>query len=58
MMNEPFDVHGLTLSIGVSIGVTMYPEEFDTYESVVSRADSAMYRAKAEGRGRFYTSCP
>jgi len=57
-MSEPFDVHGLTLSIGVSIGVTMYPDEFDTYESVVSRADSAMYQAKAEGRGRFHTSRP
>jgi diguanylate cyclase (GGDEF)-like protein len=56
-MNEPFEVHGLTLSIGVSIGVTMYPDEFDTYESVVSRADSAMYEAKAEGRGRFHTRC-
>ncbi|HEV3132242.1 MAG TPA: diguanylate cyclase [Acidimicrobiales bacterium] len=56
-MDEPFDVHGLTLSIGVSIGVTMYPDAFDTYESVVSRADSAMYQAKAEGRGRFHTSC-
>jgi diguanylate cyclase (GGDEF)-like protein len=58
VMNEPFDVQGLTLSIGVSIGVTMYPDAFDTYESVVSRADSAMYRAKAEGRGRFHTYCP
>jgi diguanylate cyclase (GGDEF)-like protein len=29
-MDEPFDVHGLTLSIGVSIGVTMYPDAFDT----------------------------
>jgi diguanylate cyclase (GGDEF)-like protein len=57
-MDEPFDVHGLTLSVGVSIGVTMYPDPdaFDTYESVVSRADSAMYQAKAEGRGRFHTS--
>jgi len=58
VMDEPFDVHGLTLSIGVSIGVTMYPDEFDTYESVVSRADSAMYEAKVEGRGRFHTSSP
>ena len=56
-MDEPFDIRGLTLSIGASIGITMYPEAFDTYESVISRADSAMYRAKAEGRGRFHISC-
>ena len=29
-----------------------------TYDSVVSRADSAMYQAKAEGRGRFRTFQP
>jgi diguanylate cyclase (GGDEF)-like protein len=57
-MNEPFDVQSLILSIGVSIGVTMYPDASDTYESVVSRADSAMYQAKAEGRGRFHTTRP
>jgi predicted signal transduction protein with EAL and GGDEF domain len=33
----------------------MFPENGDTYDSVVSRADSAMYQAKAEGRGRFKT---
>jgi diguanylate cyclase (GGDEF)-like protein len=57
-MQEPFVVHGLTLSIGVSIGITMFPDAFDTYETVVSRADAAMYHAKSEGRGRFYFSCP
>jgi diguanylate cyclase (GGDEF)-like protein len=57
-LNEPFVVRGLTLSIGASVGVTMFPSAFDSYESIVSRADSAMYRAKAEGRGRFHINCP
>ncbi len=56
-MNDPFLVHGLTLSIGASIGITMFPETFDTYETVISRADSAMYQAKSEGRGRLRISC-
>ncbi len=55
-MNDPFLVHGLTLSIGASIGIAMFPEAFDTYETVVSRADAAMYRAKTEGRGRLHIS--
>jgi diguanylate cyclase (GGDEF)-like protein len=57
-LNEPFVVRGLTLSIGASVGVTLFPSAFDNYESIVSRADSAMYRAKAEGRGRFHVCCP
>ena len=52
-MCEPFFVHDLTLSIGASIGVTIFPDPSDSYDSVVSRADSAMYQAKAAGRGRF-----
>jgi diguanylate cyclase (GGDEF)-like protein len=54
-LGAPFVVQGLTVLIGASVGVTMFPENGDTYDSVVSRADSAMYQAKAEGRGRFKT---
>jgi diguanylate cyclase (GGDEF)-like protein len=54
-LGAPFVVRGLTLLIGASVGVTMFPENVDNYDSVVSRADSAMYQAKADGRGRFKT---
>jgi len=50
---QPFLVRDLTLFVGASVGVTMFPDTGDTYESVVSRADSAMYQAKSEGRGRY-----
>jgi diguanylate cyclase (GGDEF)-like protein len=56
-LSKPFTVRGLSLSIGASVGVTMFPDASDTYESVVSRADSAMYQAKAAGRGRFQIDC-
>jgi len=51
----PFVVRGSTVSIGASVGVTMFSDGADTYDSVVARADSAMYQAKADGRGRFKT---
>jgi len=57
-LGEPFVIRGLTLTIGASVGVTVFPEDGDTYDSIVSRADSAMYRAKADGRGRFNTHQP
>jgi diguanylate cyclase (GGDEF)-like protein len=52
-VGEPFVVRDLTLFVGASVGVTLFPGAADTYDSVVARADSAMYQAKAEGRGRF-----
>lgn len=57
-LGEPFSVRDLTLRIGASVGITVFPERGDTYDSVVSRADSAMYQAKADGRGRFKTYGP
>jgi diguanylate cyclase (GGDEF)-like protein len=52
-LGEVFRVRDLSLSIGASVGVTMFPDSGDSYDTVVSRADSAMYQAKAEGRGRY-----
>jgi diguanylate cyclase (GGDEF)-like protein len=42
-------IHSLTCSIGVSEW-----HEDDRIEDIVSRADSALYRAKEEGRNRIY----
>ena len=54
-VGAPFVVRGISLLIGASVGVTTLPELGDTYDTVLARADSAMYRAKAEGRGRYHT---
>lgn len=57
-LGKPFVVRGRTVSVGASVGITLFPDAADTYDSVVSRADSAMYQAKANGRGRFQTYEP
>jgi diguanylate cyclase (GGDEF)-like protein len=56
VLGQPFTVRDLSLVVGASVGVTMFPHAFDTYDSVMTRADSAMYKAKAQGRGRFEVS--
>ncbi|MDD5166676.1 MAG: diguanylate cyclase [Candidatus Omnitrophica bacterium] len=36
----------------ISIGVASYPEDGDTFEALISRADTALYKAKDEGRNK------
>lgn len=53
----PFEIEGYTLSLSVSIGITVYPIDGVDAQTLVKNADSAMYRAKDEGRNtyRFFT---
>ncbi|GBU20004.1 MULTISPECIES: EAL domain-containing protein [unclassified Methylobacterium] len=50
----PFYIEGLRVSIGVSVGIAIAPQ--DGSLEVVRRADLALYRTKSEGRNgfRFY----
>ncbi len=43
-------------SCTVSIGVTTWQKDNDTLETLIARADAAMYRAKANGRNRVESS--
>jgi diguanylate cyclase (GGDEF)-like protein/PAS domain S-box-containing protein len=48
---EPVTVQGLPLSLEGSIGIAVFPEDGDDVESLLQRADVAMYQAKAENAG-------
>lgn len=52
-LERPFTVRGMTLAIGASVGITIFPVGMDTYDTILSRADSAMYEAKSRGRGQY-----
>jgi diguanylate cyclase (GGDEF)-like protein/PAS domain S-box-containing protein len=45
-METPFDVSGTSLRIGVSIGISLYPQDSLIPEKVIQQADTAMYRSK------------
>jgi len=50
---RPFTVDGGQLSVTISLGVAVtHAASADAWETLVQRADSALYRAKARGRNR------
>ena len=53
---EPYDLDGHRTLVGASVGVAVTPIDGDAADVLLSRADTALYRAKAEGRGaaRFF----
>ena len=50
---EPITVQGTEVFVGGSIGVALYPEDGTDIDTLLMNADTAMYRAKAAGRGGF-----
>jgi diguanylate cyclase (GGDEF)-like protein len=51
-IGEPFHVDGLVHHIGASIGISLFPADAHDRETLVRRADIALYRAKEGGRSR------
>jgi diguanylate cyclase (GGDEF)-like protein/PAS domain S-box-containing protein len=50
-IEEPFRFQGLTLLVRASVGIAMFPEHGRDVETLMQRADIAMYSAKARGVG-------
>jgi diguanylate cyclase (GGDEF)-like protein len=49
----PFEVQGNQIECGASIGVAIYPDDGSTGAVLLKNADTALYRAKQDGRGRY-----
>ncbi|VAW98102.1 diguanylate cyclase/phosphodiesterase (GGDEF & EAL domains) with PAS/PAC sensor(s) [hydrothermal vent metagenome] len=49
----PFHIEGQELVVTSSIGISLYPNDGETLESLMKNADSAMYRAKDQGRNKY-----
>ena len=56
-VSEPFLVENHEIYITPSIGITIYPGDGDTAESLMKNADAAMYEVKGTGRNgyKFFT---
>ncbi len=52
-LRSEFKIGELQLSISLSIGVSIYPDDGETAVQLLRNADMAMYRAKDSGRNQF-----
>lgn len=52
-IREPFLIDGQPQSVGVSIGITVYPKDDQSVDELLKHADAAMYRAKQRGGNTF-----
>lgn len=51
VMQEPFSIRDHQVSIGISIGIALYPEHGLDIDTLIQRADAAMYSAKNNQTG-------
>jgi two-component system sensor histidine kinase ChiS len=54
VQESPLQEEGRSVYLYVSIGIALYPEQGTTADELLAVADRAMYRAKAEGGGRYH----
>ncbi len=50
VIRQPYNLNGEIAHIGASIGIAIYPTDGATAEKLLNNADTALYKAKAEGR--------
>ncbi|PVX77986.1 EAL domain-containing protein [Paraburkholderia unamae] len=53
LISEPVWIDGTELYVGCSMGASVYPQDGNDAESLLKKADVAMYRAKDMGRNTF-----
>jgi diguanylate cyclase (GGDEF)-like protein/PAS domain S-box-containing protein len=53
-ISAPYDIQGHQITIGVSIGIAVTPNDGSDPDQLLKNADLALYRAKEEGRGIFH----
>ncbi|MCW8894835.1 MAG: EAL domain-containing protein [Sulfurimonas sp.] len=55
---ESINIDGHDLYISSSIGISFYPKDSDTMSDLLKYSDSAMYKAKSDGRNNFQIYYP
>lgn len=57
-LRQPFRIGLIEVYTGCSLGIALAPQHGNDRESVIRNADTAMYTAKENGRGKFCVFSP
>ncbi|HEX8416152.1 MAG TPA: GGDEF domain-containing phosphodiesterase, partial [Methylobacterium sp.] len=57
-ISAPYAIDGVQVEIGVSVGIAMAPDDASEPDSLLGKADLALYRAKAGGKGQIFVFEP
>lgn len=52
-LNQPFNIESRELHLGASIGISIFPDDSENEEELLSYSDLAMYNAKDNGRNQY-----
>jgi diguanylate cyclase (GGDEF)-like protein len=58
LINQPYQIGELSLSVSTSVGISIFPNDGQDIDTLISHADMAMYQAKQVGRDNFQFYCP
>jgi diguanylate cyclase (GGDEF)-like protein len=53
-MEEPFSINEIEIYTTFSIGISSYPEDGNTSDELIRNADTAMYKAKDNGKNNYH----
>lgn len=53
-LSAPIPVEGHELSTSISIGIALYPDDGNNFDTLLKQADTAMYHAKESGRNTYH----
>ncbi|MDH4580880.1 bifunctional diguanylate cyclase/phosphodiesterase [Pseudomonas sp. BN415] len=53
-MKEPITLAGRNVTMTTSIGISLYPDDGETFEELLKHADLALYQAKSSGRNNLH----
>lgn len=53
LIQQPIQLPNVSVNIGCSIGIAMYPEDGDSNNELLKIADSLMYKVKGEGKNHY-----
>jgi diguanylate cyclase (GGDEF)-like protein len=51
-VSQPMRIEGISLTVACSLGTALFPSDGNALSDVIQRADTALYVAKAAGRGQ------